>query len=152
MNIFLRRALNLNKHVRNYSISDSDRVFKNLYGLNDWTLKGDIRRGGWYKTRNILEKGHEWILQEVKDSGLRGRGGAGFPTGLKWSFMNKPSNLPKRAPAFLPYKSCFVYELPVSSEGLHHCRLPHVFSRFGVPWNCSWNYFAFKSARLPRPS
>ena len=95
MNIFLRRALNLNKHVRNYSISDSDRVFKNLYGLNDWTLKGDIRRGGWYKTRNILEKGHEWILQEVKESGLRGRGGAGFPTGLKWSFMNKPSNLPK---------------------------------------------------------
>ena len=53
MNIFLRRSLNLKKYVRNYSISDSDRVFKNLYGLNDWTLKGDIRRGGWYKTRNI---------------------------------------------------------------------------------------------------
>lgn len=72
------------------NLRDEDRVFKNLYGLHDWGLKGDMKRGGWYKTKEILEKGHDWILQEVKDSGLRGRGGAGFPSGLKWSFMNKP--------------------------------------------------------------
>lgn len=47
-------------------------------------------QGDWYKTKEILIKGHDWILQEIKKSGLRGRGGAGFPSGLKWSFMNKP--------------------------------------------------------------
>ena len=36
-------------------------------------------------------KGDSWIIQTIKDSGLRGRGGAGFPSGLKWSFMNKPN-------------------------------------------------------------
>ncbi|KAI6068343.1 NADH dehydrogenase [ubiquinone] flavoprotein 1, mitochondrial [Aix galericulata] len=53
-------------------------------------LKGALRRGDWYKTKEILLKGVDWILGEIKASGLRGRGGAGFPTGLKWSFMNKP--------------------------------------------------------------
>ena len=81
--------------IRNFSLKDEDRIFKNLYGRNDWNLKGDKTRGGWYKTKQILDKGHEWILNEVKESGLRGRGGAGFPTGLKWSFMNKLSNKPK---------------------------------------------------------
>lgn len=55
-------------------------------------LKGALSRGDWYKTKEILLKGPDWILGEVKTSGLRGRGGAGFPTGLKWSFMNKPSD------------------------------------------------------------
>lgn len=55
-------------------------------------LKGAQSRGDWYKTKEILLKGPDWILGEVKASGLRGRGGAGFPTGLKWSFMNKPSD------------------------------------------------------------
>ena len=81
------------KNKRSFtSLRDEDRVFKNIYGLSNWNLKGDKSRGGWYKTREILDKGHEWILKEVKESGLRGRGGAGFPTGLKWSFMNKPSD------------------------------------------------------------
>lgn len=53
-------------------------------------LRGALRRGDWYKTKEILLKGVDWILGEIKTSGLRGRGGAGFPTGLKWSFMNKP--------------------------------------------------------------
>ena len=36
--------------------------------------------------------GSDWIINEIKASGLRGRGGAGFPSGLKWSFMNKPGD------------------------------------------------------------
>lgn len=51
-----------------------------------------MARGQYYKTKEILLKGHEWILDEIKKSGLRGRGGAGFPSGLKWSFMNKPAD------------------------------------------------------------
>lgn len=72
------------------NLGDEDRVFTNLYGLHDFKLKGAKARGDWYKTKEILLKGHEWIISEVKASGLRGRGGAGFPSGLKWSFMNKP--------------------------------------------------------------
>ncbi|XP_062520318.1 NADH dehydrogenase [ubiquinone] flavoprotein 1, mitochondrial-like [Corticium candelabrum] len=71
-------------------LKDSDRIFTNLYGRHDWNLKGAMARGDWYKTKEILLKGHEWILDEIKKSGLRGRGGAGFPSGLKWSFMNRP--------------------------------------------------------------
>ncbi|XP_072280384.1 NADH dehydrogenase [ubiquinone] flavoprotein 1, mitochondrial [Pyxicephalus adspersus] len=73
-------------------LSDEDRIFTNLYGRHDWRLKGALSRGDWYKTKEILLKGVDWILGEIKASGLRGRGGAGFPTGLKWSFMNKPSD------------------------------------------------------------
>ena len=49
-----------------------------------------VLKGDWYKTKEIILKGTDWILNEIKASGLRGRGGAGFPSGLKWSFMNKP--------------------------------------------------------------
>ncbi|CDS08258.1 Putative NADH dehydrogenase [Lichtheimia ramosa] len=72
------------------NLSDEDRIFTNLYLRHDYRLKGALKRGDWYKTKELVLKGHEWILQEMKESGLRGRGGAGFPTGLKWSFMNKP--------------------------------------------------------------
>ena len=73
-------------------LSDQDRIFRNLYGRHDWRLKGALARGDWYKTKEIVCKGTDWILNEIKASGLRGRGGAGFPSGLKWSFMNKPSD------------------------------------------------------------
>ena len=73
------------------NLSDEDRIFTNLYGLHDFRLKGALARGDWYKTKEILLKGDSWIINEVKTSGLRGRGGAGFPSGLKWSFMNKPN-------------------------------------------------------------
>jgi len=70
-------------------LADKDRIFTNLYGFEDWGLKGAMKRGAWDGTKTILEKGPEAIVDVVKKSGLRGRGGAGFPTGLKWSFMPK---------------------------------------------------------------
>ena len=70
-------------------LSDKDRIFTNLYGLDDWRLGGARARGDWDGTRGVIAKGREWITEQVKQSGLRGRGGAGFPTGLKWSFMPK---------------------------------------------------------------
>jgi len=82
-----------NNSTKTYGdLKDEDRIFTNLYGRHEWRLKGALARGDWYKTKEILLKGHDWILQEVKTSGLRGRGGAGFPSGMKWSFMNKPSD------------------------------------------------------------
>ncbi|WEX78609.1 NADH-quinone oxidoreductase subunit NuoF [Sinorhizobium numidicum] len=73
-------------------LRDEDRVFTNIYGLKDKSLKGAMARGHWDGTKQILEKGRDWIINEMKASGLRGRGGAGFPTGLKWSFMPKESD------------------------------------------------------------
>eukprot|EP00835_Amoeboradix_gromovi_P006846 NODE_912_length_3140_cov_0.367971.p2 type:complete len:315 gc:universal NODE_912_length_3140_cov_0.367971:1530-2474(+) len=82
-------------HFKRTLLNDSDRIFTNLYGRHDWKLKGALKRGDWFKTKEILLKPSDWIINEMKASGLRGRGGAGFPTGLKWSFMNKPSDKPK---------------------------------------------------------
>merc|ERR1719433_2545540 len=74
------------------NLADSDRIFTNIYGRHDWRMAGSMARGDWYKTKEIVEKGSKWIINEIKASGLRGRGGAGFPSGMKWSFMNKPSD------------------------------------------------------------
>jgi NADH-quinone oxidoreductase subunit F len=75
-------------------LEDKDRIFRNLYGLGDWRLAGARARGAWSDTKALIDKGHDWIINEVKASGLRGRGGAGFPTGLKWSFMPKSDPRP----------------------------------------------------------
>jgi len=73
-------------------LADKDRIFTNLYGHHDWTLKGAQSRGDWDNTKALLELGRDKIIEEVKASGLRGRGGAGFSTGMKWSFMPKASD------------------------------------------------------------
>ena len=73
-------------------LKDEDRIFTNLYGMHDRTLEGAKKRGHWDGTADIIGKGRDWIIDEMKASGLRGRGGAGFPTGLKWSFMPKESD------------------------------------------------------------
>ena len=64
-------------------LSDKDRIFTNIYGLDDPFLAGARRRGNWDGTKNILKKGREQIVEDIKNSGLRGRGGAGFSTGMK---------------------------------------------------------------------
>eukprot|EP00005_Dracoamoeba_jomungandri_P004617 CAMPEP_0174258944 /NCGR_PEP_ID=MMETSP0439-20130205/7848_1 /TAXON_ID=0 /ORGANISM="Stereomyxa ramosa, Strain Chinc5" /LENGTH=465 /DNA_ID=CAMNT_0015342641 /DNA_START=16 /DNA_END=1413 /DNA_ORIENTATION=- len=109
MRLATRRATQPTLRVPNYSFSglalrglatertygglkDSDRIFSNLYGEHDIFIKGAMKRGDWYRTKDILDKGPDWIINEVKKSGLRGRGGAGFPSGLKWSFMPKVSD------------------------------------------------------------
>ena len=73
-------------------LRDEDRIFTNLYGLHDPGLPGALKRGDWSGTRDLILKGRDWLVEEVKNSGLRGRGGAGFGSGLKWSFMPKPGS------------------------------------------------------------
>jgi NADH-quinone oxidoreductase subunit F len=75
-------------------LQDKDRVFQNLYGFQSFSLEAARKRGDWEGTKELIEKGKEAMIEEVKASGLRGRGGAGFPTGMKWSFMPKPSDKP----------------------------------------------------------
>ena len=70
-------------------LKDEDRIFKNLYNDLGSDIESSQKRGDWSNTKDIIKKGREWIINEVKTSELRGRGGAGFPTGLKWSFAPK---------------------------------------------------------------
>lgn len=73
-------------------LSDQDRIFTNLYGQQPWNLPYAQKRGDWDNTKALIQRGQDAIIEEVKASGLRGRGGAGFPTGMKWSFMPKVSD------------------------------------------------------------
>jgi NADH-quinone oxidoreductase subunit F len=70
-------------------LADADRIFTNLYGFQPWQLASARKRGDWDGTKKLMEPGPDAIIDAIKASGLRGRGGAGFPTGMKWSFMPK---------------------------------------------------------------
>lgn len=80
-------------------LQDKDRIFTNLYGFSDWKLAGAQARGDWDQTGTFLEKGRGWIIDQMKASCLRGRGGAGFPAGMKWSFM--PQTIDPQRPHYL---------------------------------------------------
>ncbi len=80
-------------------LPDKDRIFTNLYGYQGWDLKAAEKRGDWDKTAALMSRGQDQIIEDIKASGLRGRGGAGFPTGLKWSFMPKAPT--SERPSFL---------------------------------------------------
>ena len=73
-------------------LKDQDRIFTNIFGYQDPFLEGSKSRGDWVGTKKLLAKGRDSIIDIIKESGLRGRGGAGFSTGLKWSFMPKESD------------------------------------------------------------
>jgi len=75
-------------------LADRDRIFTNIYGAQPASLHAARRRGVWDQTGDFIRKGREWVIEEIKASGLRGRGGAGFATGLKWSFMPKDDGKP----------------------------------------------------------
>jgi NADH-quinone oxidoreductase subunit F len=70
-------------------IKEKDKIFTNINGDSDCYLQGAYQRGDWDNTKKIIENGRSWIIEQVKNSGLKGRGGAGFSTGMKWDFMPK---------------------------------------------------------------
>ena len=73
-------------------IKKENLIFTNLYGDLDPSLNFSMKRGDWKDTSKILKRSKQEIINQIKDSGLRGRGGAGFSTGMKWDFMPKESN------------------------------------------------------------
>ena len=82
-------------------LKQQDRIFTNLYGYESAGLEAARKRGDWNRTKEFLDQGAEWLIQQIKDSGLRGRGGAGFPTGTKWSFVPKKSDPKEGKPHYL---------------------------------------------------
>src|SRR5260370_39712612 len=61
-------------------LEDKDRIFRNLYGLQDWGLEAARRRGAWDRTKAIIHKGRDWIIAEMQARGPAGPGGAGLST------------------------------------------------------------------------
>src|SRR5690606_41242186 len=99
-------AFRLQPGLTGKMLHDKDRIFTNIYGRFDKSLQGAMSRGIWDNTKGLIDKGRDWIINEMKASGLRGRGGAGFPTGLKWSFMPKQSDVSPRYLVEIGRASC----------------------------------------------
>ena len=70
-------------------LKEEDKIFTNLNNTSNCNIEGSLKRNDWSNTKDLISKGREWIINEIKASELRGRGGAGFPTGVKWSFAPK---------------------------------------------------------------
>ncbi len=75
-------------------ISEKNIIFSDIHGFHGSDISISEKRGDWDNTKALINKGADWIINEVKNSELRVRGGAGFPTGVKWSFMPKKKNKP----------------------------------------------------------
>ncbi len=74
---------------------DEVRVVSLRFGKGATNIDKYIELGGYESARKALALGPDGIINEMKASGLRGRGGAGFPTGMKWTFVPKQSEKPK---------------------------------------------------------
>ncbi|KAG2393017.1 hypothetical protein C9374_009594 [Naegleria lovaniensis] len=93
----------MNNIQQHGGLKDKDRIFTNLYNNFDRHVDAAMKRGDWYKTKDLINKGPDWIIDQIKKSGLRGRGGAGFNSGLKYSFM--PKSNPDGRPSYLVINS-----------------------------------------------
>ncbi len=82
-------------------LSSENKIFTNLSGEQSFSLDFAQKRGDWHNTKSFLSQGCEYIIEQIKSSGLRGRGGAGFPTGMKWSFVPKKENQNTGKPHYL---------------------------------------------------
>ena len=74
---------------------DEVKVLSRRFGQGAAEIDRYLELDGYKAARLAAEKGPEWVIAEMKASGLRGRGGAGFPTGMKWGFVPKTSEKPK---------------------------------------------------------
>jgi NADH-quinone oxidoreductase subunit F len=74
---------------------DEVKIVSRRFGQGAATIDRYLELGGYESAKTCLAQGPDWIINEMKASGLRGRGGAGFPTGMKWSFVPKQSAKPK---------------------------------------------------------
>ena len=79
----------INQLMEKIMLKSENKIFKNLYNEFGWEIENAFQRDDWKDTKNIILKGRDWIINEIKTSELQGRGGAGFSTGLKWSFAPK---------------------------------------------------------------
>src|SRR5271165_3484947 len=71
------------------------KIVSKRFGMGAANIDKYIELGGYQSAKKCLDQGPAWIIDEMKASNLRGRGGAGFPAGMKWSFVPKQSPKPK---------------------------------------------------------
>src|SRR6478735_8506606 len=109
-------------------LDDKDRIFRNLYGLDDWRLAGARRRGAWDGTKAIVDKGRDWIISEMKASGLRGRGGE---TALLESLEGKKGQ-PRLKPPFPA--NVGLYGCPTTVNNVESIAVAPDILRRGAAW------------------
>ena len=70
-------------------LKDKDRIFQNLYNDMGPDISSSQKRGDWVNTKDLTDKGRDWIINEIKSSELRGRGGAGS---VSYTHLTLPTN------------------------------------------------------------